>query len=397
VLGVLASFILTVQVSVAGAFRDRQPQVALRWVPWDAYARARLAASLVTNQQSPEAQNVASKLAHEAILRDALTPAAVRALASAKVSDRGEGGLSLALMTEAQRLSRRDQATQIWFIERNLRQGRMEDALEHFDIAARSSVEVRDVLFPLMGSVLSEPRLYRAMTERLSGKPVWSIPFLQHLASSGSEMAPTVRLVSTFLDPVRSDERSIIATLLQRLASLRQYRLAWDLYSSSGLAHEAKGAPGSLVDGSFETNSGAEPFAWTLVQEGDLWATSSITPAKRGRVLEVGASSGRRGEVARQLVHLQPGRYELRAEFGAVAEDEFERPELRVLCASEDADELLLSVRPQSGAERISSEGRFNVTANCPFQWVSIRVGGEGAPRDSMTWIDDVALTRVTS
>ena len=73
--------LLVLQVTIAGVFRTSAPQIALAWVPDDAQARGRLAGALVGQQSTPEAREAARELARDAIRRDPLNVAALRAAA----------------------------------------------------------------------------------------------------------------------------------------------------------------------------------------------------------------------------------------------------------------------------------------------------------------------------
>src|SRR5690349_198348 len=135
----LALMVVT-QVSVAGEFRSKLPRLALAWVPYDADARTALAANLVSMSANPDAHAAARELAADALRRSPLSPIALRAvgfsLASGDKADPARAGL---VLKEAERLSRRDQPTQIWLIQYHLRRQDLRAAMRQMDVALRSA------------------------------------------------------------------------------------------------------------------------------------------------------------------------------------------------------------------------------------------------------------------
>lgn len=386
------AFAAVLQSTVAGVFRNTRPQIALAWAPYDAQARARLAVSLMENRDSEPARERAALLARDAVRRDPITPAALRALAAS--AERPERALTL--VEAAQRLSRRDQGTQVWLIEHSIREGRADQALVHFDTALRTSWQSQQALFPLLASTLADRSLFDALMARLRRNPEWRVPFLAYLVDQDANPAQTARLARQFLDPRKPEEREAIATHLAQLAASREFDLAWGSYVHFGLAGADEQARGALINGGFEREAGVAPFAWWYAEEPDLFAIPRSGPDGRGGVLEVAAISGRTGEVARQLVRLAPGAYRLAAEFGDVPADEFERPELKVDCAGRDARRTLVSLRPAaSGEARRSASTEFAIPAGCPFQWVSVSVAGDDSEGGPLPWVDSIELARI--
>ena len=384
--------VVVAQVSIAGEFRGRLPQVALAVAPYDSEARARLAASLAANSPVDEAREAARDLAHDAIRRDPLTPVALRALGLANSTK--DGGLrseaqALRLFEQSERLSRRDLMTQLWLIEYNLRRGRIPIVMRHFDIALRTSASNRDALFPLLASAAADKRIADELVQRMRDRPHWALPFANHLL--GVEVPPQTAsfLIRNTLDPRRKDEMAVIEALLHRYAATGQFGAASELYEAFGFP---RGSYQNLLnDGSFDAKRGFEPFAWDLTEESDLWAIPESNADGRV-VLTLFAADDREGQLARQLVSVRPGRYRLSAVVGNVPQDAYRRQTLSVTCATGDQAQLV-SLKPANPGKRMQTmAATFAAPGGCEFQWVAISLAGQDSEESEVPWIDDVAL-----
>lgn len=385
----LIAFVATVQISVAGAFRSKYPGVTLAWVPLDAEARGQLASSLVSIDPSPKARELGVGLARDALRRSLLETAPLRALALAEGSVASPNrSRIMSLFLAAQRLSRRDKATQMQLIEQYLLRNDIPAAMRAVDIVLRTSSD-RSALFSFLTAASAENAAFEsALKAKLSEKPEWAWPFAVHLISESKSGAQLVDLSEAALDPSTAEGIQAVRALLQRLTELNEYALAWNALSAFKL-----GKSGSVVDGNFESTAGFQPFWWAVSQEGDFWAEREAGPEGHGRVLRLVALSGRAGDVARQLVKLPPGGYRVSAVVGDVPDAQFERPALRMYCANRQQT-VLLNLRPElSGAGPHRIEGRVSIPQGCSFQWLAIRVAGDRPQADGAPWIDDIRLT----
>jgi len=393
VVAALIAFAVTLQISVAGAFRTKYPALALAWVPLDAEARGQLAANLVSIEPSQQARQRAVLLARDAIRRSPLESAPLRALALAEKSGSFDSSPKVMdLLLESQRLSRRDRATQLQLFEQYLLRNDISAAMRSVDVVLRTSSD-RTALFSLLTAASADnPAFAIALKDKLSERPEWAWPFTVHLISESRNGAQLVSLSEAALDPTTTEGMQAVRALLQKLAELQEYDLAWNLLSSLKLAKT-----GTVTDGDFEGTDGFPPFWWMVSQEGDFWAERDIGPEGRGRVLRLVALSGRAGDVARQLVRLAPGAYRISAVVGDVPNAAFERPTVRMYCANQKQT-VLLGLRPSSsGVPPRQIGGRVVVPQGCSFQWLAIHIAGDRLQADAAPWIDDIRLTPLGS
>ena len=383
--------LFTIQVSLAAALRDELPQFALGWVPYDGEARASLAGVLSGVGSSARARAVARNLAREAIVRTPLSVVALRSLALAAAAEGGSKERPSALMIEAERLSRRDFPTEQWLIEQALRKGDVPQAMRHFDIAMRSSVDSRQFLFPMLANASADPRISTALEVRLRERPEWRFGFVNYMASYETNPTRGLAFAREFLNPAVPDERAVLVAYIARLASAGKFAEAWDLYQHFHFGTANTG----VQDGGFEARDGIAPFAWQLTQDADLEAYREPSPAGKGQALALSANSGRGGVVARQLLKLAPGSYTFRATVGDVPTDSFERPQVAIACASETRSPDLLALSPPAAGEAARPvAGSFSVPSGCGFQWLSLSIAGDGPAGDAVPWIDDIAINR---
>jgi hypothetical protein len=384
------AFYLVLAVSIAGAVGGFAPNRALSWVPSDAWAQGRAATEILSADRSPPARAAAARLARRSLSRDPTVVSAMRALGT-EADQRGDAGTALHFMITAQRLSRRDLATQIWLINHYYGRRDIPRLIGHFDIAMQSSAEGLDVLVPLLVNISGDPQAIPPIARALSHDPTWRMAFLRQLATEGPTDDAATTLIARELDPRDPDERQFLQRAIAHFVDQDSYSQAWRLYVG---ASGARAAPARLAEG-FERRGDWRPFDWDLASETELRAEVAPRPDGRdGNALSLVAYNGRSGPVARRLLHLPAGRFRLSADFGSIPADRFDRPHVKLACARETAAaEALLDLQPPSagvGVERLSAA--FAVPADCAWQWLSIEVAGGGPAPVSSPWIDNVTI-----
>lgn len=387
-LGLLA-FVVSLQVSVAGVFRATNPFLVAKVAPFDAGARSRMAVRLV---EFPETRQQAADLAHDAIRRAPVEPVALRVLGQvADIENPSNRSRALALMLEAERLSRRDYATEMWLAEHAAKGGKPERMLGHMDILLRSSESARRAAFPLLIAAAADPPTQSILLQTLAKKPNWAQAFASYAMTEGSDLPFARRLADLLVDPRRAENRELYRTLMSRMVQASQFDAAWSLYRAS---FRASGNAGNVAvrNGSFERMEDGSPFDWSFAQEPELWSAREPHLNRTGNVLRVAAFNGRAGEAARQLLHLAAGAHKLLVSMGDLPADRMEAPEIRLRCAG-PGEQTLLKFGP-TAVERGFAElsGNFIVPAGCHFQWLTVEAAGEGQQLDPLPWVDDLRV-----
>lgn len=392
-LGVAASlaflFTIVLAVSIAGVTRGARPSAALFWQPADAEARVNQAALILSMDRSADALARARALALDGLRRDATNPAAYRTLGAVAEAG-GDRPEALRFYREAQRMSRRDQATQLWFIGQYYQRNDPAGMIRHFDIALRTTRRGRDTLLPLLVNFSGDRRIVPPLRRLLAAKPAWWRDFASLLVQSGPRAETAVELTRGLLDPNTPDDRPIIERLLGRLAGDGEYALAWSVYA--GVAGPANGSA-LLRDGGFEGRGGFAPFDWELAEDADLTAYREPRADGAGSALRLQAR-GRSGAVASQLLHLPPGRYLFRAEVGDVPRDSYDRPRFRMVCAQTPATALLDHQPARPSRQPLTTQAQFVVPSGCAWQSLSVQIAGADAEPEFIPWVDNLSISR---
>ena len=146
-----------------------------------------------------------------------------------------------------------------------------------------------------------------------------------------------------------------------------------------------------MRNGDFESGDpGFPPFDWHYVSEGGLGAFREAREGAPGTAaLTLSASTGRNGEVARQLLILAPGRYRLSALAGDVGSDEMSRPQVAVLCAVRGGQDSMRASLPAAESRPGRMQQGFTVpSGGCPAQWLSIVARSDLQTGASEPWVE---------
>jgi hypothetical protein len=356
---VLAAIVVAM-ISVANIARARSPALALRMVPFDAGAKAARADQLMLDKDSgPAERRRAIELAREALVRAPLSPAAMRVLAIGAELD-GRSGLARTRYLSSARLSRRDFPTRIWLIEEAVRRDNVGDALDHFDIALRTSRSARSVLFPILSEALKDRQYVDPAMVVFNRRPAWMTPFFVFSLQNGGS-APHLALILSKLGEVESPWGiDLPQAVVDRMVSEGQYREAFQFTAAQA------GDPIGPADTAFEDASRMAPFVWAYADESGRSARFD-----RGALrFEVDADNA--GELARRLIVLPAGQYRLIAR--GILEDAQRGGGVDVLitCAGQPAAELTrLQLRDAQSEQVLSSDFR-TPAADCSGQWLRV-------------------------
>lgn len=376
---------LTVAVGGAAVLRRGQPDRALGLAPWDARAHSEAAEqALAQGGVDRPALVRAEREARAALARSPLMVPAWRTLGLVSAA-RGRDRLAAALFSTSERLSRRDLPTQLWLIEEQVRRGDVARALEHYDVALRTSPLSFDTLLPILvqaaGSVETGPALGRL----LQARPLWANNFYYRVGQStpadSGEVARTLEIARRG-GPISNPDalRAIVSTMVER----GDYRPA--LRVAAVLGGVPARLPKGVANGGFERQPDVAPFDWMLAQGLGFGAELRGGLGKGAQALVAFTTSDANGTAARQLLVLRPGTYRLRWRAGRTDAPAPERMTWRLACAKGAA----VAEAPVDLTRR-GGEAAFSVPAGCAAQWLSLDILSD-SPEGSEAWVDDVAV-----
>lgn len=296
----------------------------------------------------------------------------------------------------AERMSRRDLATQIWLIEDAAKRGDIAETLEHYDRALRTSERASRLLYPVLNRAALDP-VVRTHLRTLLGKrpPWWSTFYEQFLTQSKSASSLSAVASSIGLNPHIAGERDLLAATIARLEQLNAYSQAYAFYRAA--TPGAPIQPDTIRNGSFEAEGSLPPFDWSVFDRRGLAAAREGRPENRANTALALLSDGfGTEEVARQTLLLKPGAYRFGAVVGSIPSGNAIRPTISVTCApgplavSTRVFALQLPAAPTAG---IQVRGSFDVPRNCPAQLLTITLQSSGsAAPDDAPWIDDISI-----
>lgn len=368
----------------------RRLETTLAWWPSGSIGLAAAASQFSVMPQTPAQLAESESLATRALSRDPTNVIAARTLGLV-YARRGNQPVSDRLLHYAEALSRRDLATQLWFIESSVQRNDIDEALRHYDRALRTSRRARDVLLPILVRAAADPAISDPLARLVAQRPPWWSAFMNALTDRAPSAAALDRFVRVSrLDQSNPGDRNKLAAALDRMIGLGAYRDAAQLYATFG--NPIPAGPERVRNGGFEEEGGFGPLEWRYANEPDLAGVRAASPS--GAALTVTASPGANGEVARQLLLLPPGRFRLSYRTGNLRSDQSTRIALRLVCAN-SGREIANAPAAASGAGAANHQD-FAVPADrCPAQQLVVdfasneEQGGEAASRP---WIDNISV-----
>jgi hypothetical protein len=393
VLVVIASASLiwgAIVIGVSGIARAGNPELALRVSPTDSRALSNLADRLLIEKPLAAGMERSKQLAHAALLNDPTNVAALRVLGfAAPQKDQ------LAIFELADRLSRRDLATQLWLIEYYVGRDDAARALTHYDAALRTSSVAPQLLFPVLAKASGDETLAPQIATVLAKRPPWAMAFLNDILFS----SPSPDTLLTIFKQVANSGPKLPQAVSDGLTArmLRDYRfdLVRDAYFVAGGTDKSVGK--RVKNGNFSSDPTLLPFDWTFTADEKIDAGRSPSENVANDLrLVVQVSQANTGEAARQLLMLPPGRYALTSTAGSVPSHKLAQLAWQMTCATKTDAKFHEMTLQQSASAGLTSKSEFSVPSlDCQAQWLSLRVTTQTDSDEFIAWLDNVTVTPV--
>ena len=351
--------------TLAQVLVEDDPALAYRLAPWDGRITAALAASLAGPAATAAERQRSDELARLALQQD---PTAVVAASTLGLNAqiRGDTAAARRLFTYAQKLSRRDLATQLWMIEDAVGRGDISGALRHYDIALRTTEESWELLFPILSSASTNAPVRRELVKTLGAKPLWGEAFIAHAAASPRDpKAASVLLLDLHRAQVPVPATAH-ATIINALIASSFPEDAWRHYAAirPGVDRQKSRDPRFML--AVETLT---PFDWTPINDGSI--TTSVQRGPSGGVFEFSAPASTGGPLLQQVQLLPAGTYRLEGRSSGVDQPGRSLPHWSLVCRA-DGRELGRVAVPNSSQAGGVFAGQFTVPANCPVQTLTL-------------------------
>jgi hypothetical protein len=342
-----------------------EPLLAARFIAGDARVSSNAARTRVQGGERPNSPAVRS-LVRAALERDAtLAPAIELRALDLQASGDPDGAARLFGLSRA--ISRRSLATNLWLVQRAVERGDVGRALGGMDLALRTSTAAPNVIFPVLARAAADPSLAVPIAKLLDRPSDWREQFLDYaIANSGSGQA-LLPLVLQMRDRGFIREKGVDRALIAQLVKA-------GAFASGNRVQQAYGPPvGPSVlirDGSFGEPQFTYPFGWGLIESAAAWATRDGTMLHP--ILSYRGTPGGTGQVATQLLTLEPGTYHLRTLNAAAPADPTALPFWTITCA--DTPPVQIALIDVATRDDAVAEADFRVRPGCNGQWLALNL-----------------------
>lgn len=377
--------VVIVSTSMAASVRGRDPAQAHRLAPLDGRWTALLASSLAIGEATPTQRRRADDLALIALRRDPTTVQAVSSL-GINAQLRGDAAGARRLFAYAERLSRRDQATHLWAIEDAVARGDVPGALEHYDMALRTSRTASELLFPVLAAAIEDSAVRAAVLHTLVRKPNWGPAFADYVAGNGSPRA-TAQLFRGLQRTGMTVPPQSQATVLSRLLAADDMAGAWAYYAALRRGVDRRVSRDSTFSAMLDVPTA---FDWVPLSEGGV-VTSLQRDGGDGRgSFDFSAPTSVGGPLLQQLQVLPPGTYRLEGRASGIDQAPDSLPYWQLTCSG--GRELGRVVIPNSAVGGGMFRGEYQVPADCPTQLLTLVARASDAIGGVEGRIDQVRL-----
>lgn len=353
--------VAVVSGSIAASVRGRDPAQAHRLAPSDGRWTALLASSLTIGEATPAQRRRADDLARAALRQD---PTAVQAASSLGINAqvRGDTAGARRLFAYAERLSRRDQPTQLWAIEDAVSRGDVSGALRHYDIALRTSRTSSELLFPVLAAAIDDGAVRAALLRTLVRKPNWSAAFADYVAGNGLPRA-TAQLFRGLQRAGITVPAQSQATVLSRLLAAGDMSSAWAYYSALRPGVDRRVSRDPTFNAMLDVPTA---FDWVPLSEGGVVTSLQRDDGDGRGSFDFSAPTSVGGPVLQQMQVLPPGTYRLEGRASGIDEVPENLPYWQLTCI--DGRELGRVTVPNSATRNGMFRGDYQVPADCPTQ-----------------------------
>lgn len=370
--------------SLAQVLRTKAPEQAYRLAPYDGRITAYLSAKMSGPGATTEERAEADRLARLALRQD---PTAVAAVATLGINAqlRGDTEVARRYFEYSDKLSRRDLRTRLWFIEDAVAREDVPEALRHYDIALRTSRGAPNLLYPVLGTAISDATIRSELVKTLAAKPAWTESFIGYAADNGD----TVSVARLFQDLRHSNvviPDAAQASIIGRLVTEENYAAAWSYFASIRPNADRRRSR----DTSFAANLTApSPFDWTPLG-GDAGISTVIQSGSQDGIFDFSAPATVGGPLLQQLQLLPTGDYVIEGRTIDLDQAETARPYWVLICTN--GRELGRVEVPNSSENGGVFRGQFTVNAGCPAQYLRLVARPSNAIGGLSGQIDEVQL-----
>ncbi len=370
---------------------DADPVSALAYAPTNAVANAFHADQLLMAPGEKKPYAVIAAKARLAVAEQPLNPRALRVLGYVAMATNAETK-GAALIAVAERQSRRDFGTQLWYIQEAVSKDDVAGALAHYDIALRTSQRGRDLLFPILLNALEDSDVQKGFVPYVKAKPIWLQSFMSYAIGENSQPVALASLVKQSGGlPVGAVYRTFEFQLLGSLATKGTADQIVEYFST--LRGAKAGVLTSAALDAQTTDARFAPLTWELLVTPEVGAHIRNDVPNGQTTLQIIAQPGQSAIVANKLMFLRPGKYSLKTSHSF--SELTARPSLsfEMRCRGDRSGTIIGEVFANSVSNTTSGSMTFSVGTDCQAQTLSIRAVGGQSQQDVEISVTQILLS----
>lgn len=370
-----------VTFSLAQVLVKQEPALAYRLAPYDGRITAAYATSLSGPDATPKDRAKADALAKRALRQDP-TVAGAAATLGLNAYIRGDKASARSYFTYAQKLSRRDLRTQLWMIEDAVQRNDIPSALHQYDVTLRVFPNMGDLLFPVLGSAISDTTIRNELVKTLANRPSWEKGFIAFMAGNSPDPTSTAALFTSLRKAGIGVPELANAGATNALMAAGQFDAAWSYYAAIRPGADRRRSRDPRFDANLETPSQLD---WTPINDG-----SGLTTSIQSGIFDFAAPASVGGPMLQQLQLLPPGRYRLSGHSVGIEQAAGAQPYWTLRC--QNGRELGRVEVPNSNVANGNFNGSFAVPADCPVQTLVLTARASDAVAGLSGQLDRVEL-----
>ena len=293
--------------AIVGFARNANFGAALAIYPNDPVARTALSEQNILSGIEPAKLPLIGYFAKRSILSQALNARGLGQLALS-LTDKNQPRAET-LMRLAVKMSRRDLIVQLWQVEQSKADGKIGQALYHFDIGMRTRSSGWPYFFPILTSDLEDADFRQKFAPYLHSKPIWLNFFLAHAISNSANPENIASMIQNGGGlPDGTGFRDNEAALLSQLLIKSGSQAVKSFYASLKRSSSADVLT-SLRFSKISTDVRRSPVTWSTLQSANGESAFFENASTKTMNLKAIISAGQREIIARKLVFLTAGRY----------------------------------------------------------------------------------------
>lgn len=278
------------------------------------------------------------------------------------------------VMMLSEQVSRRDILTQMWLIEDAVGNGKISEALQHYDRALSSSDESRQMLMPVLSEALGTPPVRDALVPYLRRRP-WNGVFLTYAATHSSALDGVIATIEKANGP------GGLSAIYQPAATIAMGRLVdqGQLVQAQRLASRIGGmTPAAIENIGFSQASWMEnlhPLTWTPINDADV-----VTALDAQNAVNISTSSSAAKVALYRIIPARPTSYDFSQSVSFPDDAHPARGTWQVLCVKDKEISQILAIQVAPNTNE-RSRSRIIIPANC----AAVRLSFMLAPTDGVT------------